>query len=87
MKQLWHEIVSKTDLKDSQNLTLATKTGPRNKQFTKNITAYVQHGINKCESLRSGKQLILHGNPSVTAKSFSPQMAVLRRHFFAEYAI
>ena len=45
------------------------------------MTADVQHAINKCESLGSGKQLILHGNPSAIAKDFSPHMAVLRRHF------
>ena len=37
--------------------------------------------MNKCESLGSGKQLILHGNPSPFAKAFSPHMAVLRRLF------
>ena len=43
--------------------------------------ADVQYAINKCESLGSGKQLILHGNPSAIAQVFSPHMAVLRRHF------
>ena len=47
----------------------------------KNKAEVVQHAINKCESLGTGKQLILHGNSSEVAKEFSPHMAVLRRHF------
>ena len=46
------------------------------------MTADVQYAINKSESLGSGKQWILHGNPPAIAQDFSPQMAVLRRHFF-----
>ena len=63
-----------------QNLALATMTGPAVRSQPKNITADVQHAVNKCESLGSGKQLVFHGNPSVMANSFSPHLAVLRRH-------
>ena len=70
-----------------QNLAPATITGPALISDPKNMTADVRHALNKCESLGSGKQLILHGNPSVMAKSFSPHMAFLGRHFFAKYAI
>ena len=54
---------------------------PNGEQFTKNMTADVQYAINKCDSLGSGKQLILHGNPSTTAKNLSTHMAVFQRHF------
>ena len=64
-----------------QNLALATMTDPAVRSFPKNMTADVQCALDKCESLGSGKQLILHGNPSAIAKDFSPHMAVLRRHF------
>ena len=64
-----------------QNLALATMTGPAMSSLPKNMTADVQYAINKCESLGSGKQLILHGNPSANAQDFSQHMAVLRRHF------
>ena len=64
-----------------QNLALATMAGPAMSNLPKNTTADVQYASNKCESLASGKQLILHGNPSAIAKDFSPHMAVLRRHF------
>ena len=70
-----------------QNLALATMIGPAMSSLPKKMTADVQYAINKCESLGSGKQWSLHGNPSAIAKDFSPQMAVLRRHFFAEYAL
>ena len=53
----------------------------------KHMKADVQLAINKCESLGSGKQLILHGNPSAIAKDFSPHVAVPQTSFFAEYAI
>ena len=64
-----------------QNLALATKTGPAMSSSPKHMKADVQLAINKCESLGSGKQLILHGNPSAIAKDFSPHVAVLRRLF------
>ena len=64
-----------------QNRAFATMTGPAVRSQPKNTTADVQYTINKCESLGSGKQLILHGNPSAFAKDFSPHVAVLRRHF------
>ena len=63
-----------------QNLALATKTGPAMSSLPKNMTADVRYAMNKCESLGSGKQLILHGHPSAIAQDFSPHMAVLRRH-------
>ena len=34
------------------------------------LTADVRHAINRCESLGSGKQLFLHGNPSAIASNF-----------------
>ena len=64
-----------------QNLALATMTGPAMSSLPKHTKADVRYAINKCESLGSGKQLILHGNPSAIAQVFSPHMAVLRRHF------
>ena len=64
-----------------QNLALATMTGPAMSSLPKNMAEDVQHAINKCESLGSGEQLILHGNSSEVAEEFSPHMAVLRRHF------
>ena len=65
-----------------QNIALATVTGLAVRSFQKQLTADVPYGMNKCESLGLGKQLILHGrNPSAIAKDFSLQMAVLRRHF------
>ena len=63
-----------------QNLALAAMTGPVLSSLQRNLTADVQYAIDKCESLGSGRQLILHGNSSVLAKDFSPHMAVLRRH-------
>ena len=62
-----------------QNVALATMTGPAVRCQPKNITADVQHAINKCDSLGAGKQLIRHGNLSAIAIVF-PHMAVLRRH-------
>ena len=64
-----------------QNLALATMAGPSMSSLPKNTTADVHYAINNCESLGSGKQLVLHGNSSAIAKDFSPHMAVLRRHF------
>ena len=60
---------------------MATEAGPAVRSFPENMTADVQYAINKCESLDSGKRLILHGNQSAIAQDFSPHMAVLRRHF------
>ena len=58
-----------------QNLTLATVTSPAAHNQPKYMTADVQYAINKCESLGSGKQLILHGNPSAIARGFSPRQS------------
>ena len=66
---------------------LQLRTGWVKSSLQRNITADVQYAIDKCESLGAGQQLILHGNPSALAKDFSPKMAVLRRHFFAKYAL
>ena len=63
-------------------MKLATTTGLAANSQPKNMTADVQYAIDKCESVGSGKQLILHGNPSALAKNISPHMAVPRRHFF-----
>ena len=60
-----------------QNLALTSMTGPAVRSFRKNITADVQYARNKCESVGSGKQLILHGNPS----------AIARDSTFAEYEV
>ena len=65
-----------------QNLAMATLTGPPMSSQRKNITADVQYAVNKCESLGSGKQLVLHWNPLAIAKDCSPHMAALRRPFF-----
>ena len=65
-----------------QKLALATMTGPAVRSQPKNTTA----DLTNASHWYSEKQLILHGNPSAIARDFSPQMAVLRRHFFAEYA-
>ena len=64
-----------------QNLALATMRGPAVRSQPKNMTADVMYAIDKCESLVSGKRLILHGNPSAIAKDCSPHMDVFRRHF------
>ena len=60
-----------------QNLALATMAGPSMSSFPKNMSADVQYAINNCESLGSGKQLVLHGNSSAIAKDFSSHVAVL----------
>ena len=54
-----------------QNLALATMTGLAVSTLQRNMTADIQHALNKCESLGSGKQFILHGHPSAIAKDFS----------------
>ena len=64
-----------------QNLALATMTSHAISSLPENTIADVQHAINKCETLGSGKQLSHHGNPSAIARDFSPHMAALRRHF------
>ena len=64
-----------------QNLAVATMTGPAVRSFPENINANIQHAMNKCEFLGSGKQLILHGNPPAIARDFPAHMAVLRRLF------
>ena len=64
-----------------QDFALSTRTGRSTGSLSENLTAHVHYAINKCESLGSGKQWILHGNPSAIAWDFSPHMAVLRRHF------
>ena len=69
-----------------QNLALLTITGPALRNYPKNMTKDVQHALDKRESLGSGKELVLHGDPSAIARDFSPHMSVLRRHCFAEYA-
>ena len=53
-----------------QNLALATIPGPASRSYPKNTTEDVQHALDRCESLGSGKQLILHGNPFEIAKDF-----------------
>ena len=63
-----------------QNLALATMAIPVMSSLPKKLTADVQYAINKCESLGTGQQMILHGNPSAITRNFSPHMAVLRRH-------
>ena len=65
-----------------QRVASATMAKPWMSRSPNNLTADVQHAINKSESLGSGKQLILHWNPSEIARDFSPHVAVLRRHFF-----
>ena len=55
-----------------QNLTLATRTGRSTGSLPENLTANVHYAINKYESVGSGKQLILHGNPSAIARGFLP---------------
>ena len=67
-----------------QNLALATMTSPGMSSSPQILTAYVQHAINKCESLGSGIHLILHENPSAIARDFPSYMAVLRRQFLDE---
>ena len=52
------------------------------KSSPKILTANVQHATNKCESSGSRKQLILHRR----LQQIFPHMAVLRRHFFNQYA-
>ena len=52
-----------------------------------NVTADVHCAINKCESWGSGKQLVLHGNPSALAKDSSPAHGSPSTSFFAECAL
>ena len=54
-----------------QNLALANITGPALRSYPKNMTANVQHALNKCESFGSGKPWILHKNPSAIAEDCS----------------
>ena len=66
-----------------QSLALATMTGLVLSSLPRNLTADVQHAVDKCESLIPGQQLILHWNPSAIAANFSPHKTmILRRHFF-----
>ena len=53
-----------------QNLVLVTMAGMAVRSFPENTIAGVQHATDKCESLGSWKQLILHGNPSAFGKKF-----------------
>ena len=43
--------------------------------------------IYKCESLGSGKQSIIHGNPSTIAKDFSQHLIVLRCHLLPNMSL
>ena len=52
------------------NLALATITDPALRSYPKNTTADVQHALKTGESLGSGKQWILHGNPLAIARDF-----------------
>ena len=63
-----------------QNVAFANMTGPLVRSQPKNLTSNVQFAINECESLGSGKQLILHGNPSAIAKDFSSHPRWKIRH-------
>ena len=54
-----------------QNLTLASRTGRSTGSLSNNLTLDVHYAINRCESLGSGRQLILHGNPSAMARDCS----------------
>ena len=78
-KQHWPRVSTGRDEASEPCVTHHGRTS--GEQFAENLTADVQHAINKCESLGPGQQLILHGNPSAIAATFSPLMAILRRHF------
>ena len=69
-----------------QNFASATMAGQVMGSLPKKYTADAQHVMNTCESLGPGQQLILHGNPSAIAATFSPHMAILSMSFFAEHA-
>ena len=66
-----------------QNLALANVTGQAVRSQPKKLTADVRYASNKCESLGSGKQLKLHGNPLAIAMDFSS----MSTSFFAENAL
>ena len=68
-----------------QNLALATMTGPAMSSSPKNMTADFQYAINKCESLDSGKQLILHGNPSAIPQDFFSSKSSPSTTFFCRW--
>ena len=70
-----------------QNLALATITGKAIRRYPDNVTADVQHACNQCESFGSGKQLILHCNPSAISSDFSTAYVSSSTSCFAEYAI
>ena len=71
----------------SENFTSATRTGRSTGSLQENLTADVHCAINKFESLGSGKQLILHGNPSAIAKGFFSVYGSPPTSFFAECAL
>ena len=70
-----------------QNLALATKTGRSTGSLLENLTADVHYATNTCESLGSGKQMILHGNPSATATGFFAVFGSPSTSLFAECAL
>ena len=70
-----------------ENLAFANMTGPLVRSQPKNLTANVQFAVNKCESLGSEKQLILHGNPSAIAKDFSVAYGRSSTSFLTEYVL
>ena len=64
-----------------QSLAVATMTNSSCTQSIKYNCRCTACFFHKCESWRSGKQLIFHGNPSTIAKYFFQHMIVLRCHF------
>ena len=86
-KQHGPRIGSGTDLKCWKfRLVLATITGPAIRSYPKNMAADVQHALKKCEPLGSGKQLILHGNPSAIAEDFFTAHVSSSTSFLTKYA-
>ena len=70
-----------------QNLTLAIRTGQSTGSLPENLTAEVHYAIDKCESLGSGRQLTLHGNPSSIAREFFPRDGSPSTSFFCRMRI
>ena len=75
-------IKDRTEALKLQNLAMATMKGSAVRSFLENTTADVQYAVNKCESLGSGKQLILHRESIVNCTGFFPAYGSPSTSFF-----
>ena len=81
----WPRIRSRTDLK-GWNIALATITGPALRSYPENMTADVQHALEKCESLGSRKN---GPSPGIhrQLQSIYPRIWQFFDDIFPEYAV